>query len=243
MNESNKKKIEFKKSINFPCSYLAGETEKRLYVNLNKGENNKLLISELTKNGFRRSYEHMYIPICEGCNACIPSRINIKKFKFSKSNSRVINLNSDLSFIKNFNNKSEKHYELFKNYCFERHESSQMTDMNIKEFENFFFESKNNNQVFDLVDSSENLWGSVLVDILNDGYSAVYSFFDPYKSKRSLGKLLILKLINELKTINKAFLYLGYWIKDSQKMFYKANFNNVEFFFEGKWEDKNFTKF
>ena len=61
MNESNKKKIEFKKSINFPCSYLAGKTEKRLYVNLNKNENNKLLISELTKNGFRRSHEHMYM--------------------------------------------------------------------------------------------------------------------------------------------------------------------------------------
>jgi arginine-tRNA-protein transferase len=242
MNESNKKKIEFKKSLNFPCSYLEGKTEKRLYVNINNWENNKLLISELTKNGFRRSHEHMYIPICEGCNACIPSRINIKKFKFSKNNLRVINLNSDLIFKKNFNNKSEKHYELFKNYCFERHESSQMTNMNIKEFENFFFESKNKNQIFDLVDSSENIWGSVLVDILNDGYSAVYSFFDPYQSKRSLGKVLILNLINELKTINKPFLYLGYWIKNSQKMFYKANFNNVEFFFGGKWENKDFIK-
>ena len=106
-----------------------------------------------------------------------------------------------------------------------------------------FFESQNKNQVFDLVDSSENLLGSVLVDILNDGYSAVYSFFDPYESKRSLGKLLILKLINELKKINKPFLYLGYWIKDSQKMFYKVNFNNVEFFFEGKWKNKNITNF
>ena len=88
MNEFNEKKIEFKKSISFPCSYLAGKTEKRLYVNLNKNENNKLLISELTKNGFRRSHEHMYIPVCEGCNACIPSRINTKDFKFSKSNSK-----------------------------------------------------------------------------------------------------------------------------------------------------------
>ena len=101
MNEFNKKKIEFKKSISFPCSYLAGKTERRLYVNLNKNENNKLLISELTKNGFRRSHEHMYIPVCEGCNACIPSRINIKDFKFSKSNLRVIKFNSDLSFCLN----------------------------------------------------------------------------------------------------------------------------------------------
>ena len=96
------KKIEFKKSISFPCSYLEGETEKRLYVNLNKNENNKLLISQLTKNGFRRSHEHMYIPICETCNACIPSRINIKDFKFSKSNSRVIKANTDLRLKKKF---------------------------------------------------------------------------------------------------------------------------------------------
>ncbi len=242
MNEFHKKKIEFKKTISFPCSYLEGKEEKRLYVNLNKNENDKLLISELTKNGFRRSYEHMYIPICENCNECIPSRISIKDFKFSKSNSRVIKYNSDLSFKKNIKN-SDSHYELFKNYCYERHESSQMIDMSIKEFKNFFFESKNKNQVFDLVDSSDNLLGSILVDILNDGYSAVYSFFDPYKSKRSLGKLLILKLINELKTINKPFLYLGYWIKNSQKMFYKVSFNNVEFFLQGQWKNKNFTKF
>ena len=185
----------------------------------------------------------MYIPICETCNACIPSRINIKDFKFSKSNSRVIKANTDLRLKKNFSNNSAIHYELFKDYCFERHESSQMMDMNMKEFNNFFFESKNKNQVFDLVDSSENLLGSILVDILNDGYSAVYSFFDPFKTKRSLGKLLILKLINELKIINEPFLYLGYWIKNSQKMLYKANFNNVEFFFEGEWKNKDVTKF
>ena len=102
MNEFNEKKIEFKKSTSFPCSYHEDKTEKRLYVNLNKNENNKLLISELTKNGFRRSHEHMYIPICEDCNACIPSRINIKQFKFSKSNLRVIKFNSDLSFKNSF---------------------------------------------------------------------------------------------------------------------------------------------
>ena len=243
MNEFNEKKIEFKKSISFPCSYLEDKTEKRLYLNLKKNENNKLLISELTKNGFRRSHEHMYIPFCEGCNACIPSRINIRDFKFSKSNLRVIKFNSDLSLKKSFSNNSQQHYELFKNYCFERHESSQMIDMNIKEFNNFFFESKNKNQIFDLVDSSDNLLGAILVDILNDGYSAVYSFFDPLKSKRSLGKLLILKLVNELKIINKPFLYLGYWIKSSQKMLYKAHFDNVEFFFEGKWKNKNVIKF
>ncbi len=242
MNELHKKKIEFKKSISFSCSYLTGKTEKRLYVNLNKDEDNKLLISELTKNGFRRSHEHMYIPICEGCNECVPSRINIKKFKFSKSNTRVVKINSDLVFKRNFTH-SERHYELFKNYCFERHESSQMMDMNIKEFNNFFFESKNENHVFDLVDSSDNLLGSILVDVLNDGYSAVYSFFDPYKNKRSLGKLLILSLVSELKIINKPFLYLGYWIKDSQKMFYKVNFDNVEFFFEGEWKTKKLIKF
>ena len=106
MNEFNEKKIEFKKSISFPCSYLAGKTERRLYVNLNKNENNKLLISELTKNGFRRSHEHMYIPVCERCNACIPSRINTKDFKFSKNNLRVVKLNSDLSFKKNFDNRN-----------------------------------------------------------------------------------------------------------------------------------------
>ena len=91
-----------------------------------------------------------------------------------------------------------------------------MAKMNKKEFESFFYKSKNKIEIFDLSDvRSKNFWKSILVDILEDGYSAVYSFFNPFEKKRGLGNLLVLKLISELKIIGKPYLYLGYWINNS----------------------------
>ena len=100
MNDFVKKKVQFKKSINFPCSYINGNIERRLYINLNNQINNKELISSFIKNGFRRSHDSLYIPICENCNACISTRINIDKFIFSKRNKRVLKLNKDLFLLK-----------------------------------------------------------------------------------------------------------------------------------------------
>ena len=241
MNEFNEKKIEFRKSISFPCSYLAGKTERRLYVNLNKNENNKLLISELTKNGFRRSFDHMYIPICDSCNMCIPSRINIKKFKLSKSNKRNLKINQDLIFKLDTGKRNNERYELFKEYCITRHNDSQMAHMNKDEFESFFYNKFNKTNIYDIFDSSNSLIGSILMDVFADGYSAIYSFFEPQFKKRGLGKYLIIKSILELKVQNIPYLYLGFWVKNSTKMDYKVNFNNTELFVNGKWKEK--TKF
>ena len=240
MFEYKKNKIEFKKSLNFPCSYLNGLIERRLYVNFDNlsKKNNQVLLTELTKNGFRRSYNHLYIPICENCNSCISSRINIKDFKLSKSNKRVLKINEDLIFRNKTKQINDQHFKLFKKYCLERHQSSQMKNMNEREFKNFFYDSKNKTKIFDLTNKSKKLFGSILVDVLNDGYSAVYSFFDPSEKKRGLGKLLILKLIEELKFDNHLYLYLGYWVKGSKTMHYKSNFNNVEFFYNGNWAKK-----
>ena len=98
------KKVQFKKSsLSFPCSYIYGNVERRLYINLNNSDNIRTF-SSFIKNGFRRSYDSLYIPICENCNACISTRINIDKFTFSKRNKRVLKFNKDLFFIKNTKN-------------------------------------------------------------------------------------------------------------------------------------------
>ena len=115
--------------------------------------NNKDLISSFIKNGFRRSYDSLYIPICENCNACISTRINIDKFTFSKRNKRVLKFNKDLFFIKNTKKKLDERFYLFNEYCSIRHGSSQMAKMSKKEFESFFYKSKsyNSNYNFELI--------------------------------------------------------------------------------------------
>ncbi len=226
-----------KNSAEFPCSYIKGKLERRIYVNLTNHDKNKKIISDFTKRGFRRNHNHMYIPSCVNCNACISTRINLRKFTLSKSNKRNLKINNDL-FFKSFKNYSSNRFLLFKEYCRTRHSSGHMQNMSENEFINFFHESINETKIYDLVDEYNNLYGSILLDELEDGFSAVYSFFNPNKKKRGLGKNLILQSINELKKINKKFLYLGFWIKESKTMSYKSSFNQIEYFKNGNWTEK-----
>ena len=110
-----------------------------------------------------------------------------------------------------------------------------MGEMTFEEFNSFFYNQKNKTEILDLIDSSNKLFGSILLDILDNGYSAVYSFFDAKLSKRGLGKNLIIQTILRLKKKNIPYLYLGYWVRDSSKMKYKVLFNNVELFRNGVW--------
>lgn len=222
-----------KSSFQFPCSYIKGKFEKRLCVNILK-VGSKQIISELTKKGFRRNHDHMYIPSCQGCNSCIPSRINIKDFNLSKSNKRNIKNNKDLFLIENLKY-TKNRYTLFKRYCEKRHQSGLMKKMTESEFINFFHNSINPTKIFDLVDKNERLYGSILLDVLNDGYSAVYSFFNPDLKQRGLGKNIILQLITKLKKGDCDFLYIGFWVKESKNMEYKSSFNNVEYLINGSW--------
>ncbi len=235
MSVLKKNKIIFKKSFEFPCSYIDGKFERRLYIDLNNSLNKDILISELTQNGFRRNQDHMYIPICQNCNLCKSSRINLKKFTFTKSNNRNLKINSDLNLVSKLKNLDNERYNLFKKYCGVRHNASHMKNMGKKEFESFFYFSNNKNRVYDLVNKDLTLYGSILVDILDDGRSAVYSFFNPVEKKRGLGKNMILKLIEKIKKKDIPYLYLGYWIENCSKMNYKVKFNNVELFLNGKW--------
>ena len=176
----------------------------------------------------------MYIPSCQGCNSWIPSRINLKEFNLSKSNKRNIKNNDDLFLIEN-QKYTKNRYHLFKKYCEKRHHNGLMKKMTEIEFINFFHKSINPTKIFDLVDRDKCLYGSILLDELNDGYSAVYSFFNPDLKRRGLGKNIILQLINKLKKEKSDFLYIGFWVKESKNMQYKSSFNNVEYFLSGSW--------
>ena len=111
MGNFKNNEISLKSSTEFTCSYIKGKLEKRIFVNLSNSKNN-LLISELTKRGFRRNYNHMYIPSCNGCNSCISSRLNVNQFKFSKNNKRNLRKNDDLILTTNLRYSPER-FKLF----------------------------------------------------------------------------------------------------------------------------------
>ena len=144
MGTLKKNELILKSSTEFPCSYIKGRLEKRIFVNIPKNKSGNEVISKLTQKGFRRNYDHMYIPSCKNCISCISLRLNISKFIYSKSNKRNLKTNSDLSLVEN-KFYSEKRFKLFKQYCRVRHSDGQMKYMTQSDFINFFHKSKNMN--------------------------------------------------------------------------------------------------
>ena len=143
----------FKTSISFPCSYIKGNSEKRIYIDLKNFKNKTSIISKLSRSGFRRSYNHMYIPQCKDCSQCTSSRINKMKFLFTKGTKRNLKKNSDLKISVNTKNFEKERFELFINYCSERHNSGNMQFMNFEEFNNFYHHNQNKTIILDLIDN------------------------------------------------------------------------------------------
>jgi leucyl-tRNA---protein transferase len=228
----------FYKSHPFSCSYIKNNTEQRLFIKLDNSKKSKILFNNLMTNGFRRNLDHMYLPVCENCKSCISSRINTYDFKLSKSNKRILRKNIDTYYIKKNKEIDLDRYKLFIKYTNFRHSEGEMKSMSFKEFKLFVYSSPVETRVFDFFNVENTLIGTILLDVLNDGLSAVYSFYDPDLTNNSLGKLMILKAVREVKKLKLDYLYLGFWIKESQKMNYKLDFNNLELFKNGKWEKK-----
>lgn len=235
-------KYKFYKSNPFSCSYIKDNTEQRLIIKLDDSEKSKILFSNLMNNGFRRNLDHMYLPVCNDCKSCISSRINIHDFKLSKSNKRILRKNIDSYLIKKKNIDLDR-YKLFVRYTNTRHSEGQMKNMSFNEFKSFVYDSPIESKIFDFFSMENKLIGTILLDLVNNGLSAVYSFYDPDFRDNSLGKYMILKTIKEVERLKLNYLYLGFWIKESQKMNYKIDFNNLELFKNGKWEKKELIVF
>lgn len=224
----------FLKTKPLKCSYIKDNYEERLLLPISK-KNNFNIIDKLTKLGFRRNIDYMYLPVCKDCSKCISTRINVKDFTTSKSQKRNINKNKQIRFVQKEPNREEERYLLFRKYLQFRHSDGMMLKMTKKDFNNFFYNTPSKSRVYDIVSSSNNLVGSILLDEMSDALSAVYSFFDPTISKNGLGIYLILKSIEQVRKMHKQYLYLGYWVKESKKMNYKKSFNSIQLFIEGNW--------
>ncbi len=196
--------------------------------------------SMLTTAGFRRSQTIAYKPACEGCSACVSVRIPVDRFTSSQSQRRIIRRNADLARRACEPHATEPQFELLRAYLQDRHANGGMADMDEDDFTAMVEETTVDTLIFeywghraDGIDIDDpltkpHLLGASVTDVIDDGLSMVYSFFDPAETARSLGTYMILDHIAKARELGLPYVYLGYWIEDCRKMAYKARFKPLE---------------
>ena len=219
--------------------------ERKVFTHL-IGENAPDINDMLTKGGFRRSKNIAYRPACETCRACMSIRVQVSDFIETKSMRRTAKKNQDLIGTESPSAPSSEQYALFRQYLDTRHKEGGMADMSVLDYSMMVEDSHVNTMLIEYrrrgPDSAINGKGEgklvavALTDILNDGLSMVYSFFDPTLNKRSLGTFMILDHITRARRHGLPYLYLGYWVKASRKMDYKIRFNPHQILTTNGWE-------
>jgi arginine-tRNA-protein transferase len=225
-----------------PCPYLAGRMERKLFTAL-QGDHADTLNDALSKQGFRRSQNVLYRPSCADCAACMSARIRVADFAPSRSQRRTANRNADLARRVRSSWASEDQFALFRRYLDSRHATGGMADMDIFEFAAMIEETPIRSRVIEYEYAPEDgmavgdLAAVCLTDMLDDGLSLVYSFYDPDASRRSLGTHVILDHVEIAREMGLPYVYLGYWVPGSPKMGYKAGFSALEIYKGGVWQD------
>lgn len=214
-------------TTNLPCPYIAGQVERRVVTEL-VGRNASALHDQLSMAGFRRSHGIVYAPACPFCQACVAVRIVVNEFKASKSQRRIWNRNRDLIVEKTPPVATSEQYQIFDAYQKGRHAGGDMAKMDFFEYQALVEETPVQTYLSEFRDRKGELLGAMLTDKVENGLSAVYSFFDPELQSRSLGSEMILWLVNEAKERGLDYVYLGYWVEASAKMAYKAKFRPIE---------------
>jgi len=216
------------------CPYVTGRAERKLIVELT-GPAAAEFYDELSRAGFRRSQGFAYRPACPQCAACVPVRIAVGAFAHSRSTRRVRNANRGLTGKLVAARATPEHYQLFIAYQRARHGDSDMATMTYADYRSMVEDTPLRTVIAEFRDGEGRLIGASLLDRLDDGVSAVYSFYDPTLEKRSLGTWSILWLVEECRRQGLPYVYLGYWIGESPKMAYKARFPGVERLTDAGW--------
>ena len=209
------------------CPYITGQNERKLIVEL-AGAVAADFYDELSRAGFRRSQGFAYRPACPQCQACVPVRIAVERFAHKNSTRRVRNINQGLSGKLVAARATPEQYQLFTAYQRTRHHDSDMAAMSYADYRSMVEDTPLRTVIAEFRDGDGALAAATLLDRLDDGVSAVYSFYDASDARRSLGTWSILWLVEECRRQGLPYVYLGYWIAESAKMAYKARFPAVE---------------
>ena len=227
-----------------PCPYLRGKEERKVFTQL-VGEKAAELNDILTHGGFRRSQSIAYRPACEGCKACVSVRVIANEFRPTRSQSRVMARNADLIGEMKEAAPTSEHYSVFRAYLDARHRDGGMADMTVLDYATMVEDSHVQTSIVEYrlrgPDSTFTgrgvgpLMAVALTDVLSDGFSMVYSFYDPEFAARSLGTFTILDHIAQARRKRLPYVYLGYWVETSKKMDYKRRFLPQERLLPERW--------
>ena len=216
-----------------PCPYLGGKEERKVFTHL-VGERAGELNNILTHGGFRRSQSIAYRPACEGCRACVSVRVNADDFRPTRGMRRILKRNDDIFSDMRVAIPTSEQYSVFRAYLDSRHRDGGMADMTVLDYAMMVEDSHIETRIVEYrrhaSDATANSRASgdlvavALTDVLGDGLSMVYSFFEPDEATRSLGTLMVLDHIERARRMGLAYVYLGYWVRGSRKMDYKSRF-------------------
>ena len=215
-----------------PCPYLPGQEERKVFTHL-VGEKAADLNDLLTHGGFRRSQSIAYRPACDQCRACVSVRVFANEFRPSRNFRKVMARNADIIGEQRSAVPTSEQYSVFRAYLDARHRHGGMADMTVLDYAMMVEDSHVETRIIEyrkrgpdsgITGRGEELIAVALTDVLSDGLSMVYSFFEPSQVSRSMGTFMILDHIARARRQGLPYVYLGYWIEGSKKMDYKARF-------------------
>ncbi len=215
------------------CSYLKEQLATTAFVDPALPVERELY-NRLSEFGFRRSGKYLYIPRCQNCNACVPARIPTADFRPNRQQRRCLSRNSDINTRCVNQTNLVEHFALYEKYIQARHSDGDMYPPNRAQYEDFIGNPMEFTHFMEFRLNGK-LVATSVVDILDGGASAIYSYYEPELDNRSLGTYAILAILDYAKGHNIPYVYLGYWIRNCRKMLYKTRFHPIELLENGEW--------